>query len=72
MRGSSDANVSFERTCTLLVNLGFVERIEGDHHIFEKEDVEALINIQPKEGKIKPYQVRQIRQVLIDYKLKPL
>ena len=72
MSGRSDANISFERTCTLLLSLGFVEHIEGDHHIFEKEGIQELINIQPKEGKIKPYQVRQIRQVLIDYKLKPL
>ena len=44
----------------------------GDHHIFEKPGVHDPINIQPtSEAKVKPYQVRQIRQLLLDYNIEP-
>ena len=70
--GQSDQNISFDRTCTLLRHLGFAERISGDHHIFEKPGVDDPINIQPtSEAKVKPYQVRQIRQLLLDYNIEP-
>ena len=36
---------------------------------FWKEDVEEILNLQPKEGKAKPYQVKQVRLLLIRYKL---
>ena len=31
----------------------------SSHHIFTKEGVEKIINLQTKDGKAKPYQVRQ-------------
>ena len=66
----SDRNIPFDRTRSALRSLGFTEDIEGDHHIFRKEGVRPLIDIQPtKEAKVKPYQVAQIRKVLIDYDL---
>lgn len=72
MSGQSDKNIPFGRTRTLLEHLGFTERIKGDHHIFEKPEIDELIDIQPtSEAKLKPYQVRQIRRVLIDYELEP-
>lgn len=55
--------------CQLLYYLGFDERIRGDHHIFSKEDVEEILNLQPKGSKAKPYQVKQVRNVIIKYKL---
>jgi len=54
----SDANVSFETLCALLKRLGFDERIKGDHHIFTKDGVEEILNLQPKDGKGKPYQFK--------------
>ncbi|MGO9017984.1 MAG: type II toxin-antitoxin system HicA family toxin [Syntrophobacteraceae bacterium] len=54
----------------LLRNLGFQERIRGSHHIFTKEGVEEILNLQPKEGgRAKPYQVKQVRQVILKYRL---
>jgi hypothetical protein len=47
----------------------FEERIKGDHHIFTKNDVEEIVNLQPKGSKSKPYQVKQIRNVILKYKL---
>ncbi len=66
----SDANVSFETLCTLLKRLGFDERIKGDHHIFTKDDVEEILNLQPKDGKGKPYQVKQVRDVILKYHIR--
>jgi len=51
----SDANVPFDALCALLMRLGFDERIKGDHHIFAKDGVEEILNLQPKGGKGKPY-----------------
>ena len=58
LRGTSDTNISFEGLCGLQKYLGFEERIKGNHHIFIKVDVEEILNLQPKGGKSKPYQVR--------------
>lgn len=69
LRGTSDANISFDDLCHLLKKMGFEERIRGSHHIFTKKDVEEILNLQPKGGKSKPYQIKQIRNVIIKYKL---
>ena len=66
----SDANVPFETLRALLGRLGFYERIKGDHHIFTKDGVEEILNLQPKDGKGKPYQVKQIRDVILKYHLR--
>ena len=55
--------------CQLLYSLGFRERIRVDHHIFVKDGVEEIVNLQPKGGKAKPYQVKQVRKILLRYKL---
>jgi len=67
--GRSDANIPFEQTRTLLKALGFSESIRGSHHKFIGEGVEELINLQEVEGKCKPYQVRQMREVILKYNL---
>ncbi|HEY84365.1 MAG TPA: type II toxin-antitoxin system HicA family toxin [Chloroflexi bacterium] len=67
--GTSDANIPFGRLRNLLKYLGFDERIRGSHHIFSKENVEEIMNLQPKGAKAKPYQVKQVRNVILKYKL---
>lgn len=67
--GTSDANVPFEPLCQLLCNLGFEERIRGNHHIFSKEKVEEILNLQPKQGKAKAYHVKQVRNLILKYQL---
>lgn len=69
LRGASDANIPFSALCTLLKRLGFEERIRGSHHIFIKNDIAEILNIQPLGSKAKPYQVKQIRGVILRYKL---
>ena len=67
--GSADANIDFSDLGGLLRALGFDERIRGDHHILTREGVAEIINIQPKGSKAKPYQVRQVRTIILRYKL---
>ena len=67
--GKSDHNIDFNDIVNLLLNLGFEQRIKGSHHIFYKEDIEEIINIQPTGNKAKPYQVKQIRNMIIYYQL---
>ena len=69
LRGTSDANIPFNGLCGLLKHLGFEERIKGSHHILTKDDVEEILNLQPKGNKSKPYQVKQVRNVILKYKL---
>ena len=45
----SDANIDFDELHHLLAGLGFDERIRGSHHIFRRQGVRELINLQ-KEG----------------------
>ena len=69
LRGVSDANIGFEDLCQLLAGLGFQERIHGSHHIYTKDGVIEIINLQPKGSKAKPYQVKQVRTLILKYKL---
>ena len=67
--GTSDANVSFAGLCALLRHLGFDERIRGSHHIFTKQGILEILNLQPKGAKAKPYQVKQVRHVIVRYRM---
>jgi predicted RNA binding protein YcfA (HicA-like mRNA interferase family) len=69
LRGESDANIRFEELCHLLQEKGFRMRISGSHHIFTQTGVMERINLQRQGAKAKPYQVRQVRRVLVNYKL---
>jgi predicted RNA binding protein YcfA (HicA-like mRNA interferase family) len=69
IQGASDANIRFEDLRTLLTGLGFAERINGSHHIFSHPDIEEILNLQPRGSLAKPYQVKQVRKVIIRYKL---
>ena len=69
LRGTSDKNIDFESLCELLKRFGFVERVHGDHHIFTKDGVIEILNLQPKGHQAKAYQVKQVRRVIVQYKL---
>ncbi len=53
LRGTSDANIDFEDLRHLLSELEFHERIRGSHHIFTKNDMLEIVNLQPKGSKAK-------------------
>jgi predicted RNA binding protein YcfA (HicA-like mRNA interferase family) len=67
--GNSDANIPFESLRQLLKTLGFEERIRGSHHIFTQDGMEEILNLQPKQGKGKAYQVKQVRNIIVKYQL---
>jgi predicted RNA binding protein YcfA (HicA-like mRNA interferase family) len=65
---NSDANIRFDDLCDMLMNYGFRERIKGSHHIFVRDNMREIINLQPDgSGKAKKYQVRQVRAIMQNY-----
>jgi len=70
LSGTSDKNFNFHDILTILKKLGFEERIKGSHRIFYRKDVEEILNLQPKkDGNAKPYQVKQVREIIQKYRL---
>lgn len=69
LTGTSDANIDFDDLCQMLHRLGFAERIRGSHYIFRKQGIEEMVNLQRDGSKAKVYQVRQVRNVILKYKL---
>ena len=64
-----EANIPFEEVRSVLHALGFVERTRGSHHVFSKSGIEEQINLQREGANAKPYQVRQVRAVILKYHL---
>ncbi len=67
--GLADVNIAFRDLRGLMKALRFEERIRGDHHIFIRSDVEEILNLQPRGALAKPYQVKQVRLVILKYRL---
>ena len=70
LRGTSDAAIAFRDLRRLLKSLGFAERVRGSHHIFTREGVDEILNLQSRHGRAKAYQVKQVRIVVLKYGLK--
>ncbi len=69
LSGTSDANISFKDISNLLIALGFEVRIRGSHHLFRHEKYRETINIQRDGSHAKPYQVKQVRNIILRNKL---
>jgi hypothetical protein len=69
LSGQSDTDIAFDDLCSMLKRLGFDERVRGDHHIFTKVGIVEIINLQPANVKAKPYQIKQIRNLISTYRL---
>lgn len=67
--GQQDKNIKFQDLQHLLRHMGFRERIRGDHFIYTKEGIIEKINIQPNGTGAKPYQVKQVRNIILKYGL---
>ena len=65
LSGRSDADVRLDGLRAFLLRLGFVERVRGSHHIFRKEGIRERLNLQRDGSHAKPYQVRQVRQIIL-------
>lgn len=69
LRGQADSNINFEDLRRLLLYLDFEERIKGSHHIYSKAGIDEILNLQPKGNNAKSYQVKQVRLLILKYKL---
>ena len=69
LSGTTDVGIRFRGLTNLLKALKFELRMRGDHHIFTREDVVEIINLQPRGSVAKPYQVKQVRELLLKYRL---
>ena len=67
---SSPANLGFDEACALACAFGFhLSRVSGSHHIFARQGVRELLNLQDVGGKAKPYQVKQLLDLVERYNL---
>ena len=69
LRGTSDHNIRFNELTGMLRSMGFSERIRGSHHLYSKQGIRELIDLQPENGMAKAYQVRQVRKIIQQYNL---
>ena len=69
LSGRADANLRFDNLRLFLLRLGFIERRGGSHHIFRMEGIRERLNLQRDGSHAKPYQVRQVRKVILKYRL---
>ena len=70
LQGFSDSNISFSDLVNIMQQFGFEMRVKGSHHIFRKEGVEEKPNLQKEGNKAKSYQVKQVRSIILKYKLR--
>ena len=69
LSGTKDKSIPFSDLQAVLDCLGFRCRIKGDHFIYTRDGVEEIINLQPIGSKAKPYQVKQVRGIILRYQL---
>ena len=67
LSGKSDNGFRFAEIDSMLIGFGFQKRVKGAHHIYWKEGVDEILNLQPKGKKAKAYQVKQIRDIIVKY-----
>lgn len=69
LSGSKD--ITFREFVALLEGFGFrLDRMRGSHHVFVHPLIGEMLSIQPrKDGKAKPYQLRQVLKLVEEYNL---
>lgn len=67
----SQKNFKFSDALKLAEIHGFeLSRVRGSHHIFKHEELDNLVNLQERNGEAKPYQLKQILDLIEDHNLK--
>ena len=67
---ASAGNLRFEEACALARAFGFhLSRVKGSHHIFARENVPELLNLQEVNGIEKSYLVRQFLSLVERFNL---
>ena len=65
----STSSVSYEDAENILLSLGFELKVRGSHHNFRKKNYLTTVTIK-KIKELLPYQIKLLRQVLIDHDYK--
>ena len=70
---SGSLDIRFDDFVLVLEHFGFVlDRVQGSHHVFVHPEIPELLSVQPrKDGKAKPYQLRQFLKLVEEYSLRP-
>lgn len=67
---SGSSNIRFDDLVTVVEAFGFaLSRVTGSHHILVHPGIPKLLNLQEKQGKAKPYQIRQFLMLVEEYDL---
>ncbi|MGM3305178.1 type II toxin-antitoxin system HicA family toxin [Anabaena sp. WFMT] len=67
---SGSKNIQFNELVALVEAFGFsLSRVNGSHHIFNHPNLTELVNLQNRNGKAVPYQVRQFLSLIEEYGL---
>ncbi len=62
------AAIRFEDACKIAEMIGFSRKSgQGSHVVYGREDEMTLLNFQNRNGMIKPYQIRQLRDMVKKY-----
>lgn len=62
------ASMRFEDACKIAELIGFSRKGgQGSHVIYGRDDEMRLLNFQNRNGTIKPYQIRQLRDMVKKY-----
>ncbi|MDP1773853.1 MAG: hypothetical protein Q8L15_16385 [Methylobacter sp.] len=61
-------SIRFEDACKVAELIGFSRKSgQGSHIVYGKDDEIKLLNFQNRNGTIKPYQLRQLRDMVKKY-----
>ncbi len=62
----NQSSISYDEAEKILFTLGFELNIRGSHHIFRKMGFEKNISLK-KRSELLPYQVKLLKEVLIEH-----
>lgn len=66
--GTANAAIRFDDLCTCW-KVQVMESVRSSHHLLRKSGVEEKLNLQRTGSNAKPYQVKQVRAVILKAKL---
>jgi hypothetical protein len=67
---AGSGNIRFNEAILIAEAFGFkLDRVSGSHHIFIHTCVPKLINLQNVNGKAKPYQLKQLLNIIEQHNL---
>ncbi|MGL5873652.1 MAG: type II toxin-antitoxin system HicA family toxin [Xenococcaceae cyanobacterium] len=67
---SGSKNIQFDELTTIVEAFGFSRsRVNGSHHIFVNPHIPEFLNLQNRNGKAIPYQIKQFLKLVEEYSL---